>query len=96
MLRAVRKFSTDVVLEDHSVLRLMKNRAQINLIALDEGRLAENNGEIVLEKRYCEEHGYSVGDKIKIVSEDFEVVGIGTTPDYDMPTSSFSDMAVES
>lgn len=91
-----RKFSVDIDLEDHSVLRLMKNRAQINLIVLDEGRLAENNGEIVLEKRYCEEHGYSVGDKIKIASEDFELVGIGTTPDYDMPTSNFSDMAAES
>ncbi len=48
-----RKFSADISLDDHSVLRLMKNRSEINLIALDNGRLAENNGEIVLEKRYC-------------------------------------------
>lgn len=91
-----RKFSADISLDDHSVLRLMKNRSEINLIALDYGRIAEKNGEIVLEKRYCEEHNYSVGDKIKIADMDFEIVGIGTTPDYDMPIANFSDMAVES
>lgn len=91
-----RKFSTDISMKDGSVLRLMKNRSEINLIALDGGRLAEKTGEIVLEKRYCEEHGYSVGDKITLADTNFELVGIGTTPDYDMPTSGFSDMAVES
>lgn len=91
-----RKFSADISMEDGSVLRLMKNRSEINLIALDNGRIAEKSGETVLEKRYCEEHGYSVGDMIKIADTDFELVGIGTTPDYDMPTGSFSDMAAES
>ncbi len=91
-----RKFSADITLEDNSVLRLMKNRAEINLIALDNGRLAEKNGEIVLEKRYCAEHNYSVGDKIKLADKTFEIVGIGTTPDYDMPIADLSDMSVES
>lgn len=91
-----RKFSTDIECGDGSVLRLMKTREEINLIEIDSGRLAEKQGEIVLEKRYCEEHGYSVGDMIKIADADFELVGIGTTPDYDMPISSFSDAAVDS
>ena len=91
-----RKFFTDISLDDHSVLRLMKNRSEINLIALDNGRIADKNGEVVLEKRYCEEHNYSIGDKIKLADRDFEIVGIGTTPDYDMPIANFSDMAVES
>lgn len=91
-----RKFSTDITLDDNSVLRLMKNRSEINLVALDSGRLAEKNGEIALEKRYCEEHNYSVGDTLKVAGRDFEIVGICTTPDYDMPIAGFSDMAVES
>ena len=91
-----RKFSSDITLDDNSVLRLMKNRSEVNLIALDSGKLAEKNGEVVLEKRYCEEHNYSIGDKIKVADTDFEIVGIGTTPDYDMPIANFSDMAVES
>lgn len=91
-----RKFSADITLADGSTLRLMKNRAEINLVAVDRGRLAEKNGEVVLEKRYCEEHGYSVGDKIRLAGTDLEIVGIGTSPDYDMPTANFSDMSVES
>lgn len=90
------KFSVDIHLEDNSVIRVMKNRSVINLIALDSGRLAEKDGEIVLEKRYSEEHDYSVGDTLKIGETDFELVGTGTTPDYDMPIANLSDMAVES
>ncbi len=91
-----RKFSTDISLGDSSVLRLMKNRAEINIVALDSGRLAEKNGEIVLEKRYCEERNYSVGGNIRLAGTEFEIVGIGTSPDYDMPIANFSDMAAES
>lgn len=90
------KFSMDIELEDGSVLRLMKNRTDINLIDLDEGRLAEKDNEAVLEKRYCEVHGYKTNDTVKIAGRDFEIVGIGSTPDYDMPVNEISDFAVES
>lgn len=91
-----RKFSLDLSLKDGSTLRLMKNRETVNLIELDKGQLAKKEGEIVLEKRYCEEHGYAVGDTIRLSGYEFEVVGIGTTPDYDLPIGSLSDMAAES
>lgn len=89
-------FYMDLEADDDSVLRLMKNRESINLIVLDSGRLAETNGEIVLEKRYCEEHGFALGDNIRIAGTDFVITGIGSTPDYDMPIKEFSDYAVES
>lgn len=89
-------FSMDMEAKDGSIVRVMKNREKINLIDLDEGHLAENSGEIVLEKRYCEEHGLKIGDSIIISDLAFEIVGIGSTPDYDMPIQTFSDMAVES
>ena len=89
-------FNMDLEAEDGSILRLMKNRESINLIDLDDGRLAKTNREIVLEKRYSEEHELTVGDNIKVGGMDFEIVGIGSTPDYDMPIQKFSDMAVES
>ena len=91
-----RMFCMDMEAEDGSIIRLMKNRKAVNLIDLDEGRLAERNGEIVLEKRYCEEHGLKAGDRIIISGLEFQITGIGSTPDYDMPTQTFSDMAVES
>ncbi|MDE7250402.1 MAG: ABC transporter permease, partial [Lachnospiraceae bacterium] len=89
-------FSMDMEAEEGSTIRLMKNRENINLIDLDEGHLAKNSGEIVLEKRYCAEHGLKTGDHITISDLKFKIVGIGSTPDYDMPTQTFSDMAVES
>lgn len=89
-------FSMDLEAEDGSVVRLMKNREKINLIDLDEGHLAKDSGEVVLEKRYCEEHGLKTGDSITISDLKFEITGIGSTPDYDMPIQTFSDMAVES
>lgn len=89
-------FSMDMEAADGSIIRLMKNREHIDLIDLDEGHLAENSGEIVLEKRYCEEHGLKTGNYITISDMEFKIAGIGSTPDYDMPIQTFSDMAVES
>lgn len=91
-----RKFSIDILLEDGSKLRLMKNRKKVNLIEVDEGQPVKETGEVVLEKRYSEEHGWGVGDDIKIAGREFVIVGIGTTPDYDLPVGSLSDMAAES
>lgn len=89
-------FYTDLKADSGKRLRLMKNREQIDLIQLDEGRLAENKGEAVLEKRYSEDNEISCGDTVKAGGVDFTIVGIGTVPDYDMPVASFSDTAVES
>lgn len=89
-------FSIDVTAEDGSKLRVFRNRKDIDLIELDTGRLAENMNEAVAEKRYCEEHSVSVGDKLTAGGIEFEIVGIGTTPDYDAPFDKFSDTAVSS
>lgn len=89
-------FHIDVEAADNSVIRMMRNRKNIDLIELDFGSLAENGNEIVLEKRYCEEHNISVGNTIEIAGTSFTVTGIGTAPDYDMPTREFSDTAIES
>lgn len=89
-------FHIDVEAADNSVIRLMKNRKRIDLIELDFGSPADNENEIVLEKRYCEEHNISVSDTIEIAGTSFVVTGIGTAPDYDMPTREFSDTAIES
>lgn len=91
-----RMFSVDIRLEDGSVLRLMKNRVELNRVVTVQGRTAEKEGEIVLEKRYCGEHGYVVGDTFRIASTDFLITGIGSTPDYDLPVRSLSDMSVDS
>ncbi|MBQ6889145.1 MAG: hypothetical protein IJN54_16725 [Lachnospiraceae bacterium] len=89
-------FYLDFLQEDESTLRVYKNREQINLLALDEGKQAESSNEIVMEKRYAKEHGLHVGDSIAVAESDFEIVGIGSVPDYDAPYREFSDSAVDS
>lgn len=89
-------FSFDAEMPDNSVLRVFKVREQIDLINVEEGSIPTKTGEIILEKRYCEEHGISVGDTVKIGEKSFAVMGIGTVPDYDLPTKNFSDGSADS
>ena len=79
-------FSIDVTAKDGSKLRVFRKRNDIDLIELDSGRLAEKKGEAVVEKRYSEEHSLSVGDKLTAGGVEFEIVGIGTTPDGTLNT----------
>lgn len=89
-------FSIDMTAADGSKLRLFRNRHDIDLIELDCGRSAEGMNEAVAEKRYCEEHSLSLGDKLTAGGIEFEIVGIGSVPDYDAPFDKFSDTAVSS
>lgn len=89
-------FSFDAEMPDNSVLRVFKVREQIDLINVEEGCIPTKTGEIILEKRYCEEHVISVGDTVKIGEKSFAVMGIGTVPDYDLPTKNFSDGSADS
>lgn len=91
-----KNFYLDFEQKDKSILRVYKNREEINLISLDEGRLAENENEVVLEKRYSAVHGILVGEKVTIDKKEFQVVGIGSTSDYDAPFNNFSDGIVDS
>ena len=47
-------------------IRVFQNRQKINLVALREYCLAEKKNEIVLERRYAEEHQYTVGSQITL------------------------------
>lgn len=89
-------FYLDFELTDASTLRVYKNRESINLVSLDSGRLSQSDDEVVLEKRYCEEHGLAVGDDIKIGSKVFRIVGKGSVPDYDAVLKNLSDSSVDS
>jgi putative ABC transport system permease protein len=91
-----KKFYLDYQLKDTSVIRVYKNRKQLNLLALDDGREAEKINEAVLEKRYCEEHGLSLGDSIEIDGSTLKIVGIGSVQDYDAMLRNMSDTSVDS
>lgn len=88
-------FYLDCNMENNETLRVFKNRKSIDLIDLEQGTLAKEEQEIVLEKRYCEEHEIEVGDTITVGKENFQVVGIGSVPDYDAMLKNLSDSTVD-
>ena len=88
-------FSLDLKTNDNATLRLFKSRERIDLIQLDEGSLAAQNGEAVIEKGYAEAHDLHIGDTVTAGGTDFRITGIGSVPDYDMCIAKFSDTAVE-
>lgn len=90
------KFSMDIESGKNKILRVMKNRTDINLMTLDDGELADKAGEVALEKRYCEENDIKIGDKITLADTELTVTGIGSVPDYDMPVKNISDASAES
>lgn len=81
---------------DNAILRVFSQRENIDRVQVDSGRLPKVEGEILLERRFCEEHEISAGDRIVVGSREFTVTGIGTAPDYEAPLRSFSDSAVDS
>ncbi|MCR4595858.1 MAG: ABC transporter permease [Lachnospiraceae bacterium] len=88
--------SYDLTLDDGSVIRIFENRKLIDRVVLDTGREADTDNEIVLEKRYCEEHDIHVGDVLEIGGEEITVTGIGSSVDYDAVLRKLSDTAVDS
>lgn len=89
-------FFLDFTQEDGNTLRVYPTRQVIDLIDLKEGRTATADDEVVLERRYCEEHKLSVGNVIILGGGEFKIVGIGVVPDYDSMLEKLSDSSVDS
>ena len=89
-------FYEDYTIENDRVVRVFANRKAIDLVECDEGRLAENEDEIVVEKRYSEENDIKPGDIVTIAGHDFTVTGIGTSPDYNGLFKELADSVADS
>lgn len=90
------QFYLDYQLEDDSTLRVFKDREKINLVEITQGRETETDREIVIEQRYAQEHGLLPGECITLGGKEFEIAGVGCSPDYDAPYKDFADSSVNS
>ena len=90
-----RAFFLDYELENGSVLRVFRLREDIDRAELEAGALP-GDGEVALEKRYCEENGIAPGDRVRVGGFELTVSGICTTPDYDTPFRELGDSTVDS
>ncbi|SDB20097.1 ABC transporter permease [Eubacterium oxidoreducens] len=89
-------FYQDYDVDDQTQLRIFKNRKKIDLVNIDEGTSSEENNQIVLEKRFAEENGFEVGDRIIIADVTLTVSGIGSSPDYESVLQTPGDVGVDS
>ena len=88
-------FHFDVRQEGDAELRVFRNRENIDLVMLEEGRLARSEGEVTLEKNYAKVRNLQVGDVIKVADSELLIVGLGSVPDYDAVLKTFSSPAAD-
>ena len=91
-----RTFFFDIVMEDGSVLRVMKTRDKIDLIVLDEGTLPQSDAEAVMEKCYAYHHALNVSDTVSLDKMNVRISGIGSVTDYEAPSYGMSDFSSNS
>jgi putative ABC transport system permease protein len=71
-------------------LRIFKNRTEINLPTLHEGKLPEADDEIAIESLYARNSDLKIGDSFHVGKKAFEIVGLLWVPDY---TSAYKNNA---
>lgn len=89
-------FYYDYKKEDDTTVRIFKVRKNIDKIYYIEGSSPKKDSDIVLEKRYAEEHDLSVGDTYELAGKNYTVSGIGVVSDYDGPFKEISDTSCNS
>ena len=75
-------FYLEEALDNGSTMRIFKNREEVNLVCLMEGKLPEKAGEMAIDRMYADNNGISVGDILKSGSKEWEVTGFVALSDY--------------
>ena len=68
-------FYLEEALDNGSTMRIFKNREEINLVCLMEGKLPEKAGEMAIDRMYADNNKISVGDTLKSGSQKWKVTG---------------------
>lgn len=77
-------------------VRVFKTRENINIEHAVIGKRPAVAHEIMLEQKYAEANGISVGDKITISGAEFTVCGLGCSVDYDIMLKNETDFGADS
>lgn len=77
---------------DSSTLRIYKNRTEVDLPCVMEGKLPERSTEIAIDRMYADNNGYKVGDVLYIADQECQITGLVALSDYSALFSSNSDM----
>lgn len=72
--------------------RIFINRDQINLISVLQGRLAESDDEIAIDRLFAENNNIAVGDTVTLAGKSFTVCGLTAFSDYSALFRNNTDM----
>lgn len=76
-------------------LKAFKNRTDINIAQILEGRLPENDHEVALSGNYARANKIMLSDTIKLEGKTFDIVGIISLPDYSSILRNRSDLLMD-
>lgn len=65
--------------------RVFKNGITMNLTYIEEGRKAEKDDEITIDKTYAKNNNLNIGDYLDLNGEKYKIVGFSLLPDYNLP-----------
>lgn len=65
--------------------RVFKNGITMNLTYIEEGRKAEKDDEITIDKTYAKNNNLNIGDYLDLNGNKFKIVGFSLLPDYNLP-----------
>lgn len=72
-------------------IRVYKNRKEVNLPCVMEGKLPSTDEEIVIDRLYAENNDYNIGDIITLANKDYKISGTVALPDYSVLFENNSD-----
>ena len=78
--------------EIDSVLRIFKNREEINKVCIMNGRLPISSDEIAIDRMYADNNSLSVGDTLTVGGKKLKIIGLVALSDYSALYSNPSDM----
>lgn len=90
------RYVNEAVEENDSTMRVYKNREEVNLPCLMEGRIPEQADEIAIDRMYADNNEISVGDTVTLGGNQLTVTGLVALPDYSCLFENNTDMMFDS
>lgn len=82
--------------ENDSTVRIYKDRNEVNLVCVMEGKRPEKANEIAIDRMYADNNELSVGDSVTVGEKKLTISGLVALPDYSCLFENNTDMMFDS
>ena len=91
-IKVYEDFFTDQSTDTDTILRIYKDRKEVNTIDVLNGSKPVNENEIAIDRLYAQNNGLAVGDDISVGDDSWHITGLVALPDYSCLFQSNTDM----